>query len=87
MNVLLFISGGEIFLILIIILLLFGAKKIPDIARGLGKGLKEVRKATDDIKKEIRLGDSELTKNIKDIKNTATGIKKEIDKNTRNLIG
>ena len=43
----------EIILIILAIVLLFGAKKIPEIARGLGKGLKEFKKAKDDIKDSI----------------------------------
>jgi len=85
MDIILFISGGEIFFILIIILLLFGAKKIPDIARGLGKGMREFKQATNEIKKEINQGDSDVTKDLKDIRDTATTIKREIDKNTKNL--
>jgi sec-independent protein translocase protein TatA len=68
MQHLLFISGQEIFIILIVVLLLFGAKKIPEVARGLGKGLNEFRKATDDIKKEIK-DNSDIAKDINDIKN------------------
>ena len=40
----------EIGVILFIILLLFGAKKLPELARGLGKGIKEFKKASSDIK-------------------------------------
>ena len=43
----------EIGIILFIILLLFGAKKLPELARGLGKGIKEFKKASTDIKDEI----------------------------------
>ena len=43
----------EILIILLFILLLFGAKKLPEIARSLGKSLKEFKKATRDIKKEL----------------------------------
>ncbi|MEO9885651.1 MAG: twin-arginine translocase TatA/TatE family subunit [Balneola sp.] len=43
----------EIIIIAIIILVLFGAKRIPDLAKGLGQGIKEFRKASSDIKKEI----------------------------------
>ena len=50
---LLFISGVEIGFILVVILLVFGADKIPEIARGLGKGLRQVKDATNDIKSEI----------------------------------
>ncbi len=64
---LLFISGAEIFIIMLVVLLLFGADKIPEIARGLGKGLREFHKATDEIKKEIK--NSEIKEDIEDIKN------------------
>ena len=50
---LLFISGVEIAFILVVVLLVFGADKIPEIARGLGKGLRQVKDATNDIKSEI----------------------------------
>lgn len=49
----LFISGQEIFVVLLIVVMLFGADKIPDIARGLGKGMRQIKDATNDIKKEI----------------------------------
>lgn len=66
---LLFISGSEVFIIVLAILLLFGSKKIPELARGLGKGIKEFKKATEDIKKEIRDNTSDLSKDIRDIRN------------------
>ena len=43
----------EIVVILLVILLLFGAKKLPEFARGLGKGIKEFKKASSDIKDEV----------------------------------
>ena len=43
----------EIILILVVVLLLFGAKRIPEIARGLGKGIREFKDATNDIKQEL----------------------------------
>ena len=64
-NIILFISGFEIFFILFIVLLLFGAKKIPEFARGLGKGIKEVKKVTNELRKEIE--DTDIAKDIKDI--------------------
>lgn len=42
----------EILIILVVIILLFGAKKIPELAKGLGQGLKEFRKASKDVEKE-----------------------------------
>ena len=70
MNSLLFISGGEIFIVLVVVLLLFGANKIPEIARGLGKGMKEFKKATDDIKEEINDSSNDVVEDIKDLKDT-----------------
>jgi len=70
MSNLLFISGAEIFIIFVVVLVLFGAKKIPEIAKGLGKGMREFRKATDDIKKEISDSSSDIINDIKDMKNT-----------------
>lgn len=52
-NILLFISGPEIMVVLLLVVMLFGADKIPEIARGLGKGIRQVKDATNDIKKEI----------------------------------
>lgn len=49
----LFISAGEIFFILLIVVMVFGAKNIPEIARGLGKGMRTLKDATNDIKTEI----------------------------------
>jgi len=47
------LGGGEIILILFIILLLFGAKKLPELAKGLGKGINEFKKASNEIKEEV----------------------------------
>ncbi len=67
MAIYLFISGQEIFIILIVALILFGAKKLPDIAKGFGKGMREFRKATDDIKREFNESTSDVQDDIKDI--------------------
>ncbi len=52
------LGGGEILLILLFVLIFFGAKKIPELAQGLGKGIREFRKAArdiqDDVEKEIK---------------------------------
>jgi sec-independent protein translocase protein TatA len=52
-KILLFIGGPEIFIIILVVVMFFGADKIPDIARGLGKGMRQVKDATNDIKREI----------------------------------
>ena len=51
---LLFISGAEIFFIFFVILLVFGADKIPSFARTLAKGIVQVKQATNEIKSEIQ---------------------------------
>lgn len=47
------IGGPEIIVILLIVLVLFGGKKIPELMKGLGKGVKEYKKAKNSIEKEI----------------------------------
>jgi sec-independent protein translocase protein TatA len=47
------LGGGEIILILALILILFGAKKLPELAKGLGQGIKEFKKATREVTDEI----------------------------------
>ena len=74
----LFISGTEIAFIIFIVIMVFGADKVPEIARGLGKGMRTLKDATNDIKTEITKSaekqgldlDLDVTKDIK----------KEIDK-------
>ena len=45
---------GEILVVLFIVLLLFGAKKLPELARGLGQGMREFKRATNEIQDEIK---------------------------------
>ncbi|SDG62273.1 Sec-independent protein translocase subunit TatA/TatB [Psychroflexus sediminis] len=73
----LFISGAEIVFILFILIMVFGADKIPEIARFFGKTMKSFRHATDEIKTEI-------TKQKKD-HNLDFDIKKEVEDQTRTL--
>ena len=47
------LGGGEIILILALVLILFGAKKLPELAKGLGTGIKEFKKATRDVTEEV----------------------------------
>jgi sec-independent protein translocase protein TatA len=47
------LGGWEIILILAVVLILFGAKKLPELAKGLGTGIKEFKKATRDVSDEI----------------------------------
>lgn len=47
------IGGQELFIILLIVLIFFGAKKLPELARGLGQGVREFRKAMKDVQDEV----------------------------------
>ncbi|HET6245267.1 MAG: twin-arginine translocase TatA/TatE family subunit [Bacteroidetes bacterium] len=60
------LGGGEIFIVLLVILLFFGSKKIPELARGLGKGIREFKDATSDIQREIQES-AKVIKNETDI--------------------
>jgi sec-independent protein translocase protein TatA len=63
LNAILLFLGGmgvpELIVIFLIIVLLFGAKKIPDLARGLGRGIREFKDASREIKSEIEKGSKE----------------------------
>ena len=77
------IGGGEIFLIIVVALMLFGSDKIPYIARMLGKGMAELKNATNDIKSEIQK--SAQLDELKDLNpmnqiDFTADINKEIDK-------
>ena len=78
----LFISSTEIVFILFIVIMVFGADKIPDIAKGLGKGIRTLKNASNDIKTEIQRSaekqgiDTDLTK---DINQEINKVKEEIE--------
>lgn len=81
----LFISGAEIFFIVFIVILVFGSDKLPEIVRGLGKGMRQLRDATDDIKREIQKSadkngiDSSIAS---DLKKSADEVKKSVEEVT-----
>lgn len=78
----LFISSTEIVFILFIVIMVFGADKIPDIAKGLGKGMRTLKNASNDIKTEIQRSaekqgiDPDLTN---DINEEINKVKEEIE--------
>ena len=71
-------GGGEIFLIVLVVYLVFGPKKIPEIARTLGKGINEIKRATggvtDELRREIKKVEHEVKSTVNDtvqhVKNT-----------------
>jgi sec-independent protein translocase protein TatA len=56
------LGAGEIILIILVILILFGAKKIPELARGIGKGMSEFKKGLKDVEDEIKNSENETKK-------------------------
>jgi sec-independent protein translocase protein TatA len=84
LQVVLFISGQEIVILALAVLILFGSKKIPEMARGLGKGMREFRKAADDIKRELNQSAPDIKSGLedigKDIKDSAQELKNDFNK-------
>ena len=70
------IGGGELIFIILVAVMLFGADKIPEIARTLGKGMAQLKNATEDIKSEITKSAED---NGFDVKSLTSGFTKEID--------
>ena len=73
----LFISGAEIAFIMFILVMVFGADKIPEIAKGLGKGMRSIKNATEDIKNEVM---NSADRHGMDAKGVQKDVQKEIDK-------
>ena len=77
----LFISGTEITFIIFIVIMVFGADKVPEIARGLGKGMRTLKNATNDIKSEITKTAERQGVDM----NLTTDIKEQIDKAKKDI--
>ncbi len=73
------IGTGELMLILLFVLFFFGSKKIPELARGLGKGMREMKDAVQGIQNDIRDGVNldEEKKIIEDVKKEIKSVKEE----------
>lgn len=70
------LGTGEVLLILFVILLLFGSKGLPNIARTLGKGMNEFKRASESIQKDIMQSGGEITHQVK---REIEEVKKEIE--------
>ena len=84
--ILLFFSGQEILVVLLAVLLLFGSKEIPRMARMFGQGMREFRKATEDIKKEIQDNSSDVVKDFKEIRDDLKKDDNEVVKNIKKQV-
>lgn len=75
------IGGGELILILLIMLMLFGADRIPEIARTMGKVMAQLKNATNDIKNEIQKSaeSNGLDKTFQEMHGNFTGLSEDID--------
>ncbi len=60
------LGTNEIIIILVIVLLLFGGRKIPELMRGLGKGVREFNDAKSNVKKEIEESASDVKNSVKE---------------------
>jgi sec-independent protein translocase protein TatA len=75
------IGGGELVLILFIMLMLFGSEKIPEVARTMGKIMAQLKNATNDIKSEIQKSaeSNGLDKSFQEIQGNFTGLTQNIN--------
>ncbi len=81
----LFIGGPEIFIIILIVVMVFGADKIPEITRGLGRGIRQVKDATEDIKSEIKKRAEKQGIDTKSIKKEIDDVKDKMDELTGSI--
>jgi len=65
-------SGGEILLIALVALIFFGSDKLPEVARGLGKVMREFKKASDEIREELTKSTADVRKDLEDVKDDIT---------------
>jgi sec-independent protein translocase protein TatA len=81
----LFISGAEIFFIFFLVVIIFGTDRLPEIVRGLAKGMRQLKDAADDVKREIQKSaeksgiDSSITD---ELKSSAQQVKKSVEEVT-----
>ncbi len=73
------VGGGELVLIILVILLMFGPKRIPELSRQVGKGLRHFRKAQEDLTQQIRDISAEAAEPVQTIQQDMKNIKNEFD--------
>jgi len=84
-SVILFISGSEIVVIMLVVLILFGSKSIPGIARTFGKGMREFRNVTQELKNELETSTEDFRKDIDEVKSTVQNETKKIAEDVKNV--
>ena len=80
------IGGGELIFIMIIVLMLFGSDKIPEVARTMGKMMAQLKNATNDLKSEIQKGADANGLDAKSLTDMTSSISSEITKAKDNLL-
>jgi sec-independent protein translocase protein TatA len=83
---LLFFSGQEILIVVLAVLLLFGSKEIPRMARMFGQGMKEFRRATEDIKREMQDSSADVVKDFKEIRDDLKKDANEVVENVKKQV-
>jgi len=83
---LLFIAGTEILVVLLAVLLLFGADKMPGIAKEIGKGMKEFRKVTNDIKREFEESTQDIRSDLEEVTADVQKNAEEVNSNVRSYL-
>ena len=81
------IGGGELIFIMFVVLLLFGADKVPEMARGMGKMMSKLKNATNDIKNEIQKEVQDTGLDQRMLNDLTHNITSEINKAKTNLLG
>ena len=81
------IGGGELIFIMLIVLMLFGSDKVPEIARTMGKAMAQLKNATNDIKSEIQKGAEANGFDQKTLFDLQSNITSEVNKVKDNLLG
>ena len=83
------LGSGEIFLIVLVIILFFGADKLPEMVRKFGRGMKEMKNATSELQREIQNSSAEIQRDmnieehVKDLKDTTEDLTKRIMEGTK----
>ena len=81
------IGGGELVFIMFIVLMLFGADKVPEIARTMGKAIAQVKNATNDIKSEIQKGVESNGLDAKSLNEMSGNISTKFNSTAEDLLG